>query len=435
MSAIYICHSACDNEVAAQVAERLRAQGHHSLFLDFDPQHGIPAGRSWERELYQRLRTCQAVVVLCSNDSMTSDWCFAEITHARALGKRIFPLRIAHCELRSLLLDRQVIDLTTDVEVGYQRLWRGFAQAGLDASDVFQWDGRRPPYPGLMAFQQSDAAIFFGRDEPIVETLDVLNRIRRFGGANLIVCVGASGSGKSSLVRAGVLPRLRRDPESWLVIDAIRPMREPLLELSSALVDAYAQTDTPRDVTAMHALLVDDQSEAANVNALCDVVTDLKRAARRSNATVLLTIDQFEEALDASAGGDMQALLTQLAAAIASASSPLMVLVTLRSDFLPVLQNHALFAAQAFEVVSIPSLGVEQLAQIIEGPARVAGIELESGLVQALMDALGDDGRTWTPTHSGWTHLDTHALRDALGHPRTRAHLQDTSGHPLIRGT
>ncbi|MEM7351676.1 MAG: toll/interleukin-1 receptor domain-containing protein, partial [Acidobacteriota bacterium] len=89
MSAIFISHSSRDDAVAAELRERLAEQGHHSVFLDFDPAVGIPAGRDWERELYLRLRACQAVVVLCSEHSMASRWCFVEITHAKAFGKHI----------------------------------------------------------------------------------------------------------------------------------------------------------------------------------------------------------------------------------------------------------------------------------------------------------------------------------------------------------
>jgi hypothetical protein len=69
---IFISHSSRDNEVAKSLKEYLKATGHHSLFLDFDPSDGIPAGRDWERELYQRIRTCQAMIVICSRDSMAS---------------------------------------------------------------------------------------------------------------------------------------------------------------------------------------------------------------------------------------------------------------------------------------------------------------------------------------------------------------------------
>ena len=75
MSAIFISHSSLDNTIAADVRARLEEQGHRSVFLDFDPAAGIPVGRNWEQELYQQLRGCQAVIVLCSQHSMSSRWC------------------------------------------------------------------------------------------------------------------------------------------------------------------------------------------------------------------------------------------------------------------------------------------------------------------------------------------------------------------------
>ena len=74
----------------------LSENGLGAIFLDFDVKAGIPAGRDWEQELYRKLRACKAVAVLCSPASMASRWCFAEIVHARALGKQIFPLLIMY---------------------------------------------------------------------------------------------------------------------------------------------------------------------------------------------------------------------------------------------------------------------------------------------------------------------------------------------------
>lgn len=145
MSAIFISHSSRDNEAAEEVRDRLQDQGHRSIFLDFDPADGIPAGRSWEQELYARLRASQAIIVLCSEHSMASDWCFAEITHAKSMGKHVFPIRVAPCEIRSLLTEFQVLDLTADKEDAYARLWRGLEIAGLDPKNMFDWDGSRPP--------------------------------------------------------------------------------------------------------------------------------------------------------------------------------------------------------------------------------------------------------------------------------------------------
>ena len=86
MSAIFVSHSSADNHAALQLHDWLEKQGYRSTFLDFDPTQGIPAGRDWEKELYAQLRASRAVIVLCSGHSMASPWCFAEITHARALG-------------------------------------------------------------------------------------------------------------------------------------------------------------------------------------------------------------------------------------------------------------------------------------------------------------------------------------------------------------
>src|SRR5271165_3954344 len=138
MSAIFLSHSSADNRIAAAICEKLAADGHRSIFLDFDPTSGIPAGRDWEQELYRQLRVCQAVIVLCSEKSMMSPWCFAEITHAKALGKQIFPAKIAACDINTVLTSRQILDFTSGrpTEV-YERLRRGLKEAGLDPASAF----------------------------------------------------------------------------------------------------------------------------------------------------------------------------------------------------------------------------------------------------------------------------------------------------------
>ena len=227
MSKLFIIHSSKDNAIADELKHLLEAQGHKSVFLDFDPDNGIPPGRNWVQELYQQLRSCQAVIVLCSQYSMTSKWVFAEITQANALGKHIFPIKIGDCTIDSILTTVQVLDLTTNKEETYQQLWRGLRIAGLDPANAFDWDGSRPPYPGLMAFQEADAAVFFGRDTEIQKGLELLNRLHQFGGARIMMILGSSGSGKSSLVLAGLLPRLRRNKDQWLVVDPFRSYEDP----------------------------------------------------------------------------------------------------------------------------------------------------------------------------------------------------------------
>ncbi len=294
MSVIFISHSSQDNELAAQLRTYLEAQGYHSIFLDFDPADGIPAGRSWEQELYGQLRSSRAVIVLCSEASMTSDWCFAEITHARSLGKHIFPLKVAPCDLRTLLMDIQVIDLTSEVKEGYERLSHGLLIAGLDPKDFFDWDGSRPPYPGLLAFQEADAAIYFGRDQDIQRGLDMLGQMQRFGGARMLLVLGASGSGKSSLVRAAIVPRLKRDATRWLVVEAFRPSRHPLREFAQALSQTFGRYETQRDWRSLLQTLEQAAGRGQpNGQLLIDLFDSLRTAAKHREASVVLVIDQL----------------------------------------------------------------------------------------------------------------------------------------------
>src|SRR3712207_6389959 len=89
MASLFISHSSSDREAAQRLAERLRAAGFAALFIDFDPEQGIPAGRNWERELYAQLRRTDAVVFLASEASVASRWCFAELRLARSLGRPV----------------------------------------------------------------------------------------------------------------------------------------------------------------------------------------------------------------------------------------------------------------------------------------------------------------------------------------------------------
>ena len=152
MTAIFISHSSKDNREAAAMKTWLEEQGHTSLFLDFDPEDGIHAGSDWEQTLYFKMRQCQAVIALLSDDWLASKWCFAELAQARANGKSIFPVKIKPCDSRGVFGDIQQLDLTRDAGKGYELLAIGLRESGLDPQDVFDWDPRRPLYPGLEAF-------------------------------------------------------------------------------------------------------------------------------------------------------------------------------------------------------------------------------------------------------------------------------------------
>src|SRR3954452_15238443 len=129
MASVFISHSSRDRAVTEQVAERLRAAGFAALFVDFDPEQGISAGRNWERELYTELRRTDAVIFLASEASVASSWCLLEVGLARSLGRPVFPLRLQPGIQLPLLADVQWTDLG-DAEQGLARLLTGLRSAG-----------------------------------------------------------------------------------------------------------------------------------------------------------------------------------------------------------------------------------------------------------------------------------------------------------------
>lgn len=440
MSSIFISHSSQDGEWSAEVRRQLELQGHRSVFLDFDPAIGIPAGRDWEQELYQQLRACRAVLVLCSRHSMASRWCFAEITHAKSMGKALLPLKIDDCEIDPVLTSRQVIDLTRDPEAGWERLRRGLVVAGLDPADAFDWQGDRPPYPGLLSFQEEDAAVYFGRNNEIQAGLEALQRLHQFGGSRWLMVLGASGSGKSSLVRAGLLPRLRRDRQRWLVLDPFRPGQDPFWELTRVLtrglgprshgeqiyqrlqgatfeppepVDGPESVDLHEPLSNLEQALgrlgnvearryfellrkaVDQKTEGAapvpgsSPSVIEPPLVELARVlierSEQREARVLLVIDQFEELLGDESDSVSSRFLELLRGAADHPAAPLQILVTLRSDFFAQFQTTATLLELRPGTLSVGPLSAAGIAQTIVEPARLAGLELETGLVETLV--------------------------------------------------
>jgi PAS domain-containing protein len=398
MTAIFISHSSADNAAAVEMKAWLEAQGHTSLFLDFDPEAGIKGGSGWETTLYQKLRQCQAVIALLSPNWLASKWCFAELVLARERGKAIFSVKVQPCEARGVFSDIQAIDLTAEPEEGYRRLKIGLLERGLDPLDVFNWNPKRPPYPGLLAFQEEDAAIFFGRGEDILKTLEILDALRRQGreAARFALLFGASGSGKSSLARAGVIPRLKKKPAEWLPVQPFRPQQEPLDELATALAAAFEAHGRPRDWsvirTELHTAAAQNPVDGV---ALLNRARDLAIAARQPETTVLLTIDQAEELFGYSPPEAATRFLRLLRAALEAADRQLMAVATLRSDFLGEFQSHPVLQDSEYphhfryRDVPVDPMPLRNFPVIIQCPARLAGVQLDGGLVETIVHDTG----------------------------------------------
>lgn len=99
----------------------------------------------------------------------------------------------------------------------------------------------------LWLFRKQTQLSFLGGTLKFNRGPELINRLKQFGGARMVLVLGASGSGKSSLVRAGLLPRIRKNREQWLIIDPFRPQENPFQELAIVITAAFAKLGKVRD--------------------------------------------------------------------------------------------------------------------------------------------------------------------------------------------
>ncbi|MFD4351497.1 hypothetical protein ACFWPX_03010 [Nocardia sp. NPDC058518] len=223
-----------------------------------------------------------------------------------------------------------------------------------------KWSSDRSPYPGLEAFTEDEAAVYFGREEM---TEQLLRQLCAQDTARFIVVTGASGSGKSSLVQAGLLPRLRS--ARWSVLPVLTPGTDPILGLAQV---AHGSAERLRDDPA----------------ALVEMLTRLRASLARPRARLLLAIDQAEELFTLAGQRDREVFLTALDSAVA-ADPRLRVVMTIRIEYLRSFLDSpcaGLFA----NPTAIGALTATQLRSVVTEPAAMAGLEFAPGVVNRILD-------------------------------------------------
>ena len=254
MSRIFLSHSSTNNAEAVALRDWLAAEGwKDEIFLDLDPQRGIAAGERWERALNEAASRCEAVLFLVSEGMARLGLVpqgipsgappqQAAVRRADRGSVRRRPAGGPHRDLANRSSRRRSRSCHAargsagDARGSACHLLGGGIAASQDGlgggrprSESFAWpppsDPNRPPYRGLRPLEAEDAGIFFGRDAPIIEALDRLRGLRETTPPRLLVILGASGAGKSSFLRAGLLPRLTRDDRHFLPLPIIRPER------------------------------------------------------------------------------------------------------------------------------------------------------------------------------------------------------------------
>jgi len=248
------------------------------------------------------------------------------------------------------------------------------------------------PFPGLRPFESDEDHLFFGREKQISELL------RRLRSARFLAVVGTSGSGKSSLVRSGLIPALQsgfmaKAGSSWRIA-TLRPGEDPTGHLAAAL--------NARDVLGANAELASSNRvllEATLHRGTLGLVNAVRQARIPRQDNVLIVVDQFEELFrfqqsrQVDNSRDEAVAFVKLLLEAAQASEvPIYIVVTMRSDFIgECMEFPGLPEAVNNGQYLVPRMTRDELRSAITGPVAVGGAEITPRLVLRLLNEVGTD--------------------------------------------
>ena len=359
---------------AAEVAGRLREAGLLPLVPSSEP--GAVA---------EAVRASGACLVLVGAGGL-GDWAREGLAAATALAARDRAFRLALVLLPGAPdpTDPGLVFLATnpwvDLRAGLTDPLTGpdlvRALRGAEVTPGLPAAGDALPYRGLESFREEDAGIFFGREQ---DTSRLLERLRA---ARFLAVLGPSGSGKSSLVHAGLLPALRAGAiaggTGWRIIEMV-PGAHPLAALCAQLASVSgAGSPAPADL-------------AADERAL-DLALARALEGHPGDERALVLVDQLEEVFTlCSDAGERAAFLANLAYAAAIPGGRCVVVATMRADFYHRLAEHPqLRELVAGQNVLVGPLDAKGLRRAIEEPARRAGLDLEPGLTRRILTDVSD---------------------------------------------
>jgi len=270
------------------------------------------------------------------------------------------------------------------------------------------------PYRGLAAFREEDADFYHGREGFVQQLTNALKRRSLVG-----VILGSSGAGKSSVVHAGLLPRLRKDDE-WSFVE-FRPGGHPFQTLANALSIALDTDMSEADLLIESNKLADALSNGdLNLTNAVERVLEINPKTRR----LLLLVDQFEELYTLCPEPELRHRFIDMLLGATQPTTQIVMLMTLRADFMgQALTHRPLADALQDGTFILGPMNRDELRSAIQDPAEKQGAAFEAGLVNRILDDVGQEPGNlpllefaltlmWEQLDQGWF---THAAYESIG--------------------
>lgn len=423
----FLAFNSDDRVVVEQLAHYLKIK---RIKLWFEPW-SLVAGERVHTELKKALHssTCCAVFIGANG---AGQWQTIEAEEAFAVSLKRLDFRVfavllpgapKHLQRSSLptFLDQNAwVDLRDGIETEDQRAKlvraiRGRKKRGLTPRSD-QSPLSRPPYLGLHFFTEDDAPLFFGRE---VETQWLLEK---FLTTRILTIIGASGSGKSSIVRAGLVPAIRaslhKHGSALQLVDSV-PHSDPIEDLALALVCAFPVADKVNEAIRLKKALLEDPKALRMF-----IEIHLRGLDRKLRSEVVIFVDQLEELfLHNFEASTRNRLFESLILAATDPGSKIKVIFSLRADFFHRVGEIPRLARVVEECqVFITEMNRSGLLRAIIEPAASAGVSFQQSLPETILDDLGNE--------PGNLPLLAHAL-SSIWDRRTHKMITLTSYHDI----
>ncbi|MBL8162520.1 MAG: TIR domain-containing protein, partial [Anaerolineae bacterium] len=387
---IFISYSRADKATVQRLIADLQDAG---IKVWLDTQDLKPGTHNWEEALRSAIASAYAVLLIASPSSRRSPYVQDELAIARMFDCPIYPIWAAGDEWidsipmgmgKMQYIDARVAQYVTalPVIIDTVRTGRPSEAATEDtASKLGVTPGYVPqnPYKGLEAFTEADADRFFGRETFINKLIEALDKQLRDDSNRLMAIVGASGSGKSSVVMAGLLPRLRDDaiPGStdWKYLPRLLPGARPIESLANTL---YQELPT-KTISAIEEDLWNTSGKG-----LHRIATQLTGLGSRSR--VVLYIDQFEELFTQTVDErERKQFIDLIVTAATEPNGVMLIILTMRADFYDRPLNYAGLGALMEQTQPVLPMSLADLHDAVQRPADKVGLKFDDELVASLV--------------------------------------------------